>query len=142
MMSLKFNDTKQNLNLSKKQKGAIYEKVAFSYCRRKKLKIIARNLRVGRGEIDCLAFCAKNKQWVILEVRGRRTIKYRPSRFISLKKLEILKSMGQLLSQKYQCSVRIVLLEVLGEIADPRLIWGVNFYPELLGLKIKDYELN
>jgi len=123
------------------RRGALYEKCAMAYCRRKGLKIIAKNLRLSRGEVDCLAWDAKKNYLVILEVRGRASSKYRPSRFISKKKLEKLKSLGRLLVVQHRCSVRIFLLEVTGELPKRYLLWGLEYFPEKLGLTLRAFEV-
>jgi Holliday junction resolvase-like predicted endonuclease len=131
-----------SLNLrTKKSRGASYEKCAVAYCRRKKLKIISKNLRIRKGEIDCLAWNSKNQKLILIEVRGRINSKYRPSRFIAPQKIKKLKELAVRLAYRHRCSVRIVLLEVIGDLPKDHLLWGLEWFPERLGLVLRDYEI-
>ncbi|MFM8314870.1 MAG: YraN family protein [Deltaproteobacteria bacterium] len=133
-----------SLSLKPKNKiplGALYEKCAVAYCRRKKLKIISRNLRLNRGEIDCLAWDKKNSKLIVIEVRGRAKKQFLPSRFISKQKIDKLKSGALILAHKYRCPVRIILLEVVGSLPKESLVWGLEWFPERLGLSLQDFEI-
>ena len=127
--------------ITKTSRGAIYEKCVVAYCRKKGLKIISRNLRIRRGEIDCLAWNSKNQKLILIEVRGRGNSNYRPSRFIAPKKIKKLKDLAMSLAYRHKCSVRIVLLEVIGAIPKDYLLWGLEWFPERLGLKLRDFEI-
>lgn len=126
---------------TKTAQGAIYEKCAISYCRKKGLKVLSRNLRIHRGEIDCLAWNPKTKKLILIEVRGRKSFNYRPSRFIAPQKIKKLKDLAMALANRYKCSVRIVLLEVIGDIPTDSLIWGMEWFPERLGLELRDFDI-
>jgi Holliday junction resolvase-like predicted endonuclease len=127
---------------STKNKGDQYEKCALAFCRRKGIQVVAQNLRFKEGEIDCLAWDPKQKSLIVIEVRGRTNARYLPSRFISPKKLNRLKSMALTLSREKKCSVRIYLLEVIGNVPREKLQWGLEFFPEALGLRLRDYEID
>ncbi|MCX6103929.1 MAG: YraN family protein [Proteobacteria bacterium] len=124
-----------------KEKGDLYERCAVAYCRKKGFKILGKNLRINRGEIDCLAWDENKNTLIIIEVRGRSSEKYLPSRFISPQKVERLKTLAMSLVQQKRCSVRIYLLEVIGTLPEAHLQWGLSYFPEKLGLKIRDYEI-
>jgi len=124
-----------------KQKGDLYERCATAYCRKKGFKVLGKNLRMSRGEIDCLAWDENKNTLIIIEVRGRSNEKYLPSRFIAPQKIERLKTLAMSLVQQKRCSVRIYLLEVIGTLPEAHLQWGLSYFPEKLGLKIRDYEI-
>lgn len=122
-------------------KGLAYEKCARAFCRRKGFKVVCQNLRLKEGEIDCLAWDSLNKRLIVVEVRGRSNSKYPPARFISPKKIEKLKTLALSLVRENRCAVRIYLLEVKGSLPKDHLIWGVEYFPERLGLTLKDYQI-
>ena len=124
-----------------KEKGDLYERCAVAYCRKKGFKILGKNLRINRGEIDCLAWDENKNTLIIIEVRGRSSEKYLPSRFIAPQKIERLKTLAMSLVHQKRCSVRIYLLEVTGTLPQAHLQWGLSYFPEKLGLKIRDYEI-
>jgi Holliday junction resolvase-like predicted endonuclease len=123
-------------------KGLAYEKCARAFCRRKGFKILSQNLRLKGGEIDCLAWDDINKRLIVVEVRGRSNSKYPPARFISHKKIEKLKTLALSLVRQKRCAVRIYLLEVKGNLPKDHLIWGLEYFPERLGLTLKDYQID
>jgi hypothetical protein len=133
---------KQNSFRTTRTKGQAYEKCVRAFCRRKRFKILHQNLRLKEGEIDCLAWDASNGRLIIVEVRGRANANFAPARFISQKKLSRLKALALSLIQKNRCPVRIYLLEVKGALPKDHLIWGLEYFPERLGLSLKEYEID
>lgn len=127
--------------ITTKKKGDLYERCAVAYCKKKGFKVLGKNLRINRGEIDCLAWDENKNTLIIIEVRGRSNEKYLPSRFISPQKVERLKTLAMSLVQQRGCSVRIYLLEVIGTLPHAHLQWGLSYFPEKLGMKIRDYEI-
>ena len=124
-----------------KSKGVLYEKCVRAYCRRRGFQILSRNLRLSGGEIDCLAWDQTKNTLIIIEVRGRKQQKYAPSKFLSRSKVERLKKMAMILVKQKKCSVRIYLLEVIGNLPAVYLQWGIEYFPEKLGLVLRDFEV-
>jgi len=132
----------ENKKNNSTEKGRSYEKCVRAYCRRKKLTILKQNLRVKRTEIDCLAWDSNLNQYVIIEVRGRSNSKFPPSKFISPQKLKRLKDFAMSLVFREKKSVRLYLLEVIGVLPKAHLNWGLEIFPEKLGLQMQDYQID
>ncbi|MFM8316510.1 MAG: YraN family protein, partial [Deltaproteobacteria bacterium] len=122
----------KKVSITTKSKGELYEKCALAYCRRRRWRVLERNLRLKGGEIDCLAWDSRCQRLVLIEVRGRIETRYSPSKFLSKKKIERLKRLATALARAQKCSIRIVLLEVIGELPKAHLQWGLELFPEKL----------
>ncbi len=83
----------------------VYQKLGF--------KLLHQNLRLKIAECD-LVF-EKNNRLLMVEVRGKKNPKYRPSLMLSRVKLNRLKLSAEILSVKYRKSVAVELFEVVGE---------------------------
>lgn len=74
--------------------GKTGEEIALHYLKKKSFKIIARNFRFLRGEIDIIAF--DRKTLVFVEVKTRRTKDFgRPEESVTVSKQEQLKKIAQ-----------------------------------------------
>ncbi len=128
-------------SLTSSEKGNLYERCARAYCRKKGFQILKQNLRVKNTEIDCLAWDSKRNIYIVIEVRGRCNRNYAPSKFLSPRKMLKLRQFAVSLAQQKKSSVRIFLLEVIGPLPHAYLRWGIEYFPEKLGLCIMDYEI-
>jgi len=127
---------------NKSEKGKQYERCVRAFCRSKGFKILHQNLRTPKTEIDCLAWDPRLQQFIVIEVRGRSNLKYPPSKFISPQKLKKLRDFSFFLAWTKKRSVKLYLLEILGPLPKEHLRWGLEFFPELLGLQIKSYAID
>ena len=122
--------------------GRGYERCVRAYCRKKGFKILKQNLRTNKTEIDCLAWDSKFHCYWVIEVRGRSNELYQPSRYISPSKLRKLRNFAFHLASEKKISVRICLLEVIGKLPQEHIQWGLEWFPERLGLMLRDYEID
>ena len=90
------------------------ERVAAGYLRKQRYRILARNLRVGRGEIDILAQAPDQKTIVIVEVKSGCGDGPRPEVHVNLAKERKLAAMASLLSRNPAFRQRPVRFDVIG----------------------------
>ncbi len=121
--------------------GRSYERCVKAFCRKKGLRIVQQNLRQKSTEIDCLAWDPQFRRYWVIEVRGRSNARYRPSHCIGPRKLKKLRDFAFRLSCEKKTSVKICLLEVIGKLPVVHAQWGLEWFPERLGLILKDYEI-
>lgn len=126
------------------EKGQEYERVARFLLPQRGLKLLGKNLRLGKLEIDLLAFDERSKEFVVIEVRGRESSRYLPSDYFqeSKKKRVMTWAAVRLAGEKY----RIELWELIGVIpAAPlkrKLFYTrLRFRPQGAGITLKTYEL-
>jgi putative endonuclease len=90
------------------------ERIAAGYLRKHRYRILARNLRVGRGEIDILAQAPDAKTIVIVEVKSGCGDGPRPEVHVNLAKERKLAAMASLLSRNPALRQRPVRFDVIG----------------------------
>lgn len=81
-----------------------YEKLGFEF--------VSRNIYFAVGEID-LFFRAPNGNYLIVEVRSRRGLQFRPSRTLSYQKKRRLFVLARMMAKTYRRAVDIELCEWL-----------------------------
>lgn len=91
--------------------------------------LIRENWHLKWAEIDLLFYHEKTKTFKIVEVRGRRSKKYLPSRMISWVKQKRLKNLALVVSQRYKKTTSVDLAEVLciGDKMSISIYGGVGF---------------
>lgn len=102
-----------------KQRGSLYERCALAFCEERALVPLRRNVVVPPGEIDLLAEDTRTGALVVIEVRGRASARFRPSRWLSAAKIARLRRIGAWVAWKSRRPVRVLFLEVVGRIPDP-----------------------
>jgi len=75
-------------------------------------KLLARNLHLKVAECDLVL--EKSNHILLVEVRGKRNPRLRPSQFLSYMKLNRLKLSARILSARYKKSIQVELFEILG----------------------------
>ena len=90
------------------------ERIAAGHMRKLRYRILARNLRVGRGEIDILAQAPDGKTIVIVEVKSGCGDGPRPEVHVNLAKERKLAAMASVLSRNPAFRDRPVRFDVIG----------------------------
>ncbi len=103
----------------KQSYGRNCEALACSFYQKLGYKLLAQNLRLKLSECDLIFENAKGV--LLVEVRGKKNPRLRPSCFLSSAKLKRLKLSATILSLKYKRSVQTELFEVLGEFPNIRM---------------------
>jgi Holliday junction resolvase-like predicted endonuclease len=123
--------------------GPLYERCALAYCRRKKYRILGRNLHISGVEIDCLAE-DRGGGLRLIEVRGKGSRRFRPAQTLSFAKVTRLQKAAEGLRRRFRQTVVIELLEVVGPLPTPVRWWHrlwLKWVPEKLGLELKAYRI-
>jgi Holliday junction resolvase-like predicted endonuclease len=90
---------------------------------------VRENWHLKWAEIDLLFYHEKTRTLKIVEVRGRRSKKYLPSRMISWIKQKRLKNLALVVSHRYKKTTSVDLAEVLciGDKISITIYGGVGF---------------
>lgn len=121
--------------------GRLYERAAEIYLRKKRLHILRRNLRCKFGELDLIAWDRKRGVLWVVEVRGRQSERFRPSRYVTPQKLARLRRLCESLRVRGISGMRLLFLEVTGIPRFPRLwLWiGYRFGLNAWGVRFREF---
>ena len=96
------SDTQKEVQ-TKKEIGLLGEEIAADFLRRKGYRLLERNIRIGRGEIDLVAL--DGETLVFVEVKTRKGLRYgHPSESITPRKRRQLSKLALLYLQRRDIS--------------------------------------
>jgi putative endonuclease len=104
--------------MSRKAVGQIGEQRAVDYLIRQGFRIVDRNVRIGRGEIDIIA--TDGETWVFVEVKAGRKSSYgEPEERVNLQKQRQLGKLAQQYIQEHElgdvaCRFDVVIVRKVG----------------------------
>lgn len=88
------------MGVSQRDKGLEAEEAAVLHLESRGYSILARNLRVGRNEIDILAVDPESRTVVIVEVKSRVGSSHRPEERVDIAKQRAICSVAERLSTR------------------------------------------
>lgn len=96
--------------------GKIGENIAVEYLQKRKYKILERNFRTRRGEIDIIVYDETKKELVFVEVKTRSSVKYgQPSEAVKKIKQKHIIEASKYYNYKYKVHntpIRFDIIEV------------------------------
>lgn len=87
--------------------------MAADFCVQRKYEILNRNWHCSLGEVDLFAKDPSNRRYVLIEVRGRTSDRYRPVKTLSQYKIRRLKLLQRILQTKADLPVHIEFIEMI-----------------------------